>query len=265
MPSVTVRFYEELNDFLPVERRKLPFTVEVPVGSTTKSVIENLGVPHTEVDLVLVNGESADFSRRLDEDDRLSVYPVFESWDIGAVSRVRPVPLRVTTFAADVHLGKLARLMRMMGFDTLYRNDMTDDEIAGAAQAEKRIVLTRDRGLLKRRAVTHGYLVRSIAPRGQLGEVLARFDLSARVRLFGRCMSCNTPVVRVSRVSVLDGLPPAIAEMCAEFSRCPGCGKIYWRGSHWDEMKKLAADVLDRQSDMASRQTGRSPFNGSGR
>jgi hypothetical protein len=220
----------------------------VPPGSTTKAAIENLGVPHTEVDLVLVNGESVDFSRKLIEGDMLSVYPVFESWDIGPISRVRSVPLRDIRFSADVHLGKLARLLRMMGFDTAYENSLDDELIASSARAERRIVLTRDRGLLKRRAVTHGYLVRSLAPREQLDEVLTRFDLAAMVRLFGRCMSCNVALARVSRISVLDLLPPAVAETCTEFSRCPGCGKVFWRGTHWESMKHMAADVLGRRN-----------------
>lgn len=247
MPSVNVRFYEELNEFLPVEKRKQSFTIDVPAGSTTKAVIENLGIPHTEVDLVLVNGESVDFSRQLDDGDRLSVYPVFESWDIGQVSRVRSVPLRETRFAADVHLGKLARFLRMLGFDTSYGNTSTDDEIVAAARVQRRIILTRDRGLLKRRTVTHGYLVRSLEPREQLAEVLARFDIAGQVHAFGRCISCNAVLERISRLSVLDHLPPAVAESHAEFSRCPGCGKIFWRGTHWEAMKKLAADVLGRQ------------------
>ncbi|MGA2642750.1 MAG: Mut7-C RNAse domain-containing protein [Spirochaetia bacterium] len=247
MPSVTVRFYEELNDFLPGERRKQSFPVDVPPGSTTKAVIENLGVPHTEVDLVLVNGESVDFSRQLIEGDRLSVYPAFESWDIGSTSRVRSSPLREIRFSADVHLGKLARLLRMVGFDTAYWNDRADDVIVSAARAEKRIVLSRDRGLLKRRAVTHGYLVKSLSPREQLSEVISRFDLEGQVQMFARCMSCNGALARVSRVSVLDRLPPAVAEMCTEFSRCPSCGRVFWRGTHWETMKRLAADVLGRQ------------------
>jgi uncharacterized protein with PIN domain len=247
MPLVTARFYEELNQFLSAERRKCPFSVDVPPGSTTKAVIENLGVPHTEVDLILVNGESVDFSRQLIEGDRLSVYPVFESWDIGALSRVRATPLREIRFAADVHLGRLARLLRMLGFDTLYGRNHSDDEIVNAARAERRIILSRDRGLLKRRVVTHGYLVRSLEPRTQLGEVVARFDLAAQVHMFGRCMSCNEALVRVSRLSVLDHLPSAVAETCTEFSRCPGCGRVFWKGTHWETMKRLAAEVLGRR------------------
>jgi uncharacterized protein with PIN domain len=247
MPSVTVRLYEELNAFLPADRRGHPFPVDVPKGSTTKALIENLGVPHTEIDLVLVNSESADFSRQLREGDLVSVYPMFESWDIAAVSRVRSTPLRQTRFIADVHLGKLARLLRMTGFDTAWANDLSDEMIVHAARAERRIVLSRDRGLLKRRLVTHGCCVRSLAPREQLAEVVSRFDLGRQVRMFSRCMSCNSALARVSRLSVLDALPAAVAETCTEFSRCPGCGKIFWRGSHWESMKKLAAELLGRQ------------------
>jgi len=244
VPEVTVRFYEELNRFLPDDRRKQPFRAVVPPGSTTKSLIENLGVPHTEVDLVLVNGESSDFSRKLADGDIVSVYPMFESWDVGVVSRVRTVPLRVTRFIADVHLGRLARLLRMMGFDTEWANHLPDDLIVSVARREGRIILSRDRGLLKRRAVTHGCLVRSLEPREQLSEVLARFDLARQVRLFSRCMDCNVVLARVTRASVLDALPPSVAETCSEFSRCPRCGKVFWRGTHWETMKRLAADVL---------------------
>lgn len=247
MPTVTVRLYEELNHFLPADRRGQPFPLDVPAGSTTKALIENLGVPHTEIDLVLVNSESAGFSRQLRDGDHVSVYPMFESWDIATVSRVRGAPLRQTRFIADVHLGKLARLLRMMGFDTSWANDLSDEMIARAARVERRIILSRDRGLLKRRIVTHGCLVRSLAPREQLAEVLRRFDLARQLQMFSRCMSCNAPLARVSRLSVLDALPAAVAETCAEFSRCPGCGKVYWRGSHWETMKKLAAELLGRQ------------------
>lgn len=247
MPRVTVRFYEELNGFLPEARRRRPFSTDVPPGSTTKSLIENLGVPHTEVDLVLVNGESADFSCRLSDGDFISVYPVFESWDVGPVSRVRAEPLRVTRFIADVHLGRLARQLRMLGFDTTWARRLADEEIARDARRDHRVILSRDRGLLKRRTVTHGYLVRSLVPREQLGEVIARFDLRRRVRLFSRCMDCNAPLARVERHTVLDRVPAAVAETCSEFSRCPGCGKVFWRGTHWETMKKLATDVLGRQ------------------
>ena len=151
-------------------------------GCTAKALIEDLGVPHTEVDLIIANGRSVGFEYRLNDADLLSVYPMFESWDIGGLSRVRAAPLRETRFALDVHLGKLARLLRMVGFDAQYSNTIADEELARLARREKRIILSRDRGLLKRRTVTHGYLVRSAAPRRQLAEVLRRFDLAGSVQ-----------------------------------------------------------------------------------
>ncbi len=240
---MTIRLYEELNAFLPAEKRRQTLSVDIPEGCTVKALIEDLGVPHTEVDLVLANGESVDFSYRPADGDRISVYPVFESWDIGSLSRVRPVPLRETRFALDVHLGRLARLLRMFGFDALYHNSMEDEELVRVARREKRILLTRDRGLLKRRSVTHGYLVRSLVPRSQLAEVVKRFDLAGSVRPGGRCVSCNIALERVPRERVLPLLPLAVAREYTEFSECPACHRVFWRGSHWRRMIELAESL----------------------
>jgi hypothetical protein len=249
MPSVTIRFYEELNDFLPAQNRKSPFSVEFAQGCTAKAIIEDLGVPHTEVDLIIANGLSVGFEYRLNDADLISVYPVFESWDIGGLSRVRAAPLREPRFALDVHLGKLARLLRMTGFDAQYSNTIADEELALLARREKRIILSRDRGLLKRRTVTHGYLVRSGDPRQQLAEVLRRFDLAGRLRMFTRCMECNLPLTRVEKASIAELLPPVIASAYSEFSRCPGCRRVFWRGTHWERMKRLTAEVLSADPD----------------
>jgi uncharacterized protein with PIN domain len=244
MPSVTIRFYEELNDFISENRRKQPSKVEFAPGCTAKAIIEDTGVPHTEVDLILANGRSVGFEYRLGDGDLLSVYPVFESLDIGGLSRVRAIPLREPRFALDVHLGKLARLLRMCGFDARYENDSSDEGLVSTAQRETRIILTRDRGLLKRRAVTHGFLLRSLVPREQLAEVLRRFDLSGRARMFSRCIVCNVAIERVDKAAVVALLPPAVAAAYADFSRCPRCGRVFWRGTHWKGMQRLAAEVL---------------------
>ena len=252
MPSVTIRCYEELNDFLPADRRKLPLTVAFPPGCTVKAAIEDLGVPHTEVDLVLVDGESVDFTHRLRDGDSISVYPVFEALDIAAVTKVRPAPLRELRFVADVHLGTLAGFLRMFGFDALFAGRRGDEDIARLSREQSRIVLTRDRGLLKRRIVTHGCLVRSLAPREQLAEVFARFDLAGPVLrctggssgIFSRCMSCNEPLVRVEKSAVLPLLPARVAQAYEKFSQCPGCGRVFWRGTHWERMKGFVEEVL---------------------
>src|ERR671919_572683 len=161
---VDLRVYAELNDFLPPESRGHTVRRPFRAHQTVKDVIEAAGVPHTEVDLVLVNGEPVDFSHRPTTGDRLAAYPVFETLDIGPINRLRPRPLREVRFVVDVHLGRLARLLRLLGFDTRWANDLDDATLAAIGQAEHRIVLTRDRGLLKRRRVTHGLFVRSELP-----------------------------------------------------------------------------------------------------
>ncbi len=244
VPSVTIRFYEELNDFLPEDQRKNAFAVQFAPGCTIKALVEDLGVPHTEIDLVLANGESVAFDFRLGDGDHVSVFPVFESWDLTGLSRVRPTPLRETRFALDVHLGKLARLLRRFGFDASYRNTAADEEIVREARRERRIILTRDRGLLKRRAVTHGYLVRSSLPQEQLAEVIRRFDCRGQVRMFTRCIECNRPLTRIDAKEAAARVPAVVAAAYSDFSACEGCGRVFWRGSHWERMKKLAAEVL---------------------
>lgn len=148
-------------------------------------MIESLGIPHTEVDLILVNDESVDFSHAVQDGDRVSVYPVFEAFDISPIVRVRPQPLRESRFVLDVHLGRLASYLRILGFDTLYRNDYDDEELAGFSRNDGRILLTRDRGILKRSEVTHGYWVRENRPREQVVGVVRRFDLAGQFTLPG--------------------------------------------------------------------------------
>ncbi|HSW52088.1 MAG TPA: Mut7-C RNAse domain-containing protein, partial [Sulfuricaulis sp.] len=156
MSQVQLRFYEELNDFLPPERRKVSFTHELTRRTSIKDLIESFGVPHTEVEVILVNGRSVDFSHIVQPGDRISVYPMFESLDISPLLRLRDKPLREPRFVIDANLGQLARYLRLLGFDVLYRNSFTDREVARIAGEEGRIVLTRDRALLQHKIITHG-------------------------------------------------------------------------------------------------------------
>lgn len=251
------RFYEELNDFLPPEKRKRSFRYSFRGTPSVKDAIEALGVPHTEVDLILVNGESVGFDYLLKGGERVAVYPAFESLDISSLTRLRPQPLRRPRFVLDVHLGKLARLLRMLGFDTLYRNDYSDPEIIYISLREKRIILTRDRALLKHRAITHGYWVRSTHPREQLQEVLHRFDLFSRIRPFHRCMVCNGLIEEVSKSEVLDQLEPKTRRYYDEFYRCTGCGKIYWKGSHYTGMVEYIGKYLSGTSGKSDQEPGK--------
>jgi uncharacterized protein with PIN domain len=241
------RFYEELNDFLPRERRKRDFDYRCARAATIKNAIEALGVPHTEVELILVDGESVDFSYRVRDGDRISVYPKFEALDIRELLRVRDEPMRVMRFVADAHLGGLARLLRMLGFDTLYSNEFTDGQIRVTSRIETRVVLTRDRELLKCRTITHGCFVHSLRPQDQLREVVDRLQLTASARPFTLCLHCNLPLISIDKEAVVDRLPLRVAAVYRRFSWCEGCDRIYWEGSHWRRMRQL----LDRSLDLS--------------
>lgn len=244
MATATFRFYEELNDFLAPDRRKREFTVPCAREATTKHMIEALGVPHTEVELILVNGESADFNRILQDGDRVAVYPKFEAMDVRPLLRVREHPLRETRFVADSHLGGLAHMLRMMGFDTLYDNHFHDDDIVAICELDGRIVLTRDRELLKRKTVTHGCFVHALKSEQQLREIVERLDLARSAKPFTLCLHCNAPLRLVDKASVFDRLPPRVRENYERFSTCGVCGRVFWEGSHWRNMRRVLDGVL---------------------
>jgi len=248
MVTATFRFYEELNDFLAPARRRQEFTVPCAQAATTKHMIEALGVPHTEVELILVNGESVDFSRQLQDGDRVAVYPRFEALDVTPLLRVREYPLRTPRFVADAHLGGLAHMLRMLGFDTLYDNHYLDDAIVAIGEQDGRIVLTRDRELLKRRAVTHGCYVHALKSEDQLREIVERLDLARSAKPFTLCLHCNVPLRSVDKADVIDRLPPSVREHYTRFSTCDGCGRVYWEGSHWRNMRRVLNGLLPSEA-----------------
>ncbi len=245
--EVTVRFYAELNDLLPARHRgKRVHVYRFFTTGTVRDAIESFDVPHTQVDLVLVNDEPAGFDRALHDGDRMAVYPVFESIDISSVTRLRPEPLRQTAFVLDVHLGRLARLLRTAGLDTFYRNDFHDDEIIRTAILEKRIILTRDKGILKHKVVTHGYWLHATDPEEQFVEVVRRFDLAERLRPFTRCTWCNEPLITVEKEKVLHRLEKKTREHFDHFMQCPVCRRIYWQGCHYERMRDRLIRLISR-------------------
>ncbi|HET9483687.1 MAG TPA: DUF5615 family PIN-like protein [Xanthomonadales bacterium] len=243
MRTCEFRFYAELNDLLPRERRKVAFTHAFTGTPSVKDPIEALGVPHTEVDLILVDGESVGFGHRLRGGERVAVYPVFERFDIAAVTRVRAEPLRELKFVLDVHLGRLAAYLRMLGFDCVYFNDLRDEEIVRLARAEQRIVLTRDIGLLKNGLVERGAYLRGTDPMLQVREVLDRFHLERLVAPFTRCVSCNGPIARIAADEARPRVPDAVADCHADFSECRDCRRVYWPGSHVDRLRERFAAI----------------------
>ena len=245
-PPVTAafRFYEELNDFLAPQHRRREFEARCARAATVKHMIEALGVPHTEVELILVNGESVGFDHLLRDGDRISIYPRFETFDITPLLRVRPQPLRQTRFIADAHLGGLAHLLRLTGFDTLYDNGYDDAEIVAIAEREGRIALTRDRELLKRRTLTHGCFVHALKPEQQAAEIFARLDLARSARPFSLCLECNAPLRPIDKALVAERVPPGVSDRQSRFSTCDRCRRVFWEGSHWRRMRQIVDRLL---------------------
>jgi uncharacterized protein len=235
--SASVRFYGSLNDFLMPARRQSTLVCAFNESPSVKDLVEALGVPHPEIDLLIVAGQAVDFSYRVCDGDRVAAYPLGEHLDLGNLVRLSPPPQNQARFVADVHLGRLAAYLRLAGFDTTYRNDFADEELVAVSASEDRVLLTRDVGVLKQRAVQRGYFVRQTQPAQQLVEVLRRFALVAAAAPFSRCVRCNSRLHSVAKDCVHDLLPPRTRQYYRDFSRCPTCHRIYWQGSHYSRMK----------------------------
>ncbi len=239
MKKAFFRFYEELNDFLPAKLKKIRFEHSFIERTSIKDMIEALGIPHTEIDLILVNNKSVNFNYIVNDKDDISVYPVFESFDISEVQHLRPKPLRDPKFILDVHLGKLAKLMRILGIDSYYQNNFQDDEIVKLSIENKRTVLTRDVGLLKRKEVNHGYFVRNRKAENQLLEIIERFQLKKIIKPFSRCIECNSFLKEIEKEKIIDRIPQKVKNYLNEFYICENCDKVYWKGTHYDKMSKM--------------------------
>ena len=235
-------FHRELRGFFADPGAAISLKYDFDGKPSVKDAVEAIGVPHTEVDSIVVNGTPVGFGYHLKDGDAVSVYPASFSPEIPERVALRGAPR--PSFVVDVNLGKLARRLRMLGFDAAYRNDYTDHEIAGLAASEDRIVLTRDRRLLRFRIITHGYWLRSDEPRTQVKEVLGRFGYYPLVKPFNRCLECNGVIVPVEKAEVFDRLEPKTKLYYDEFSICTDCGKVYWKGSHYDRMKETLDGLI---------------------
>lgn len=248
MIEVHVRFHSELNDFLVPEHRKRRIPVTLNNHPAVKDTIESLGVPHTQVDVILVNGNSVTFAYQLRTGDQVDVYPFNRSPGGKHLIHLQPALSQEPKFVLDTHLGKLASYLRMLGFDTLYRNDFGDDDLAEISGHEDRYLLTRDRGLLKRNIVSRGYHLGSTNPREQLSEVVQRFELIELIRPFRRCIACNGILSRVEKAAIQERLAPNTRRYYDDFFICNQCSNIYWKGSHYQRMQQFVQQVLTANS-----------------
>ncbi len=240
---IRLRFYAELRDLLPPAHRSGRIDHRPVPTQSVKDLIESYGVPHTEVEIILAHDRSVGFEYRPAAGERISVYPVFEAFDISPILRLRPEPLRQTCFVLDGHLGKLTRRLRLLGLDCLYAPDAADDELVAVSVSDRRILLTRDRFLLRRRAVTHGYLLRSDRPDEQVREVMRRFQLAGVLDPFSRCPACNGQLEAVEKAAIEYRLPPGTRRTYEDFRTCPDCGRDYWHGAHHSRLEQIVAEA----------------------
>jgi len=264
MSRAAVTLHGDLADFVPPLRGvaasaapAAPAVLERTFDGhpAVKDVLEALGVPHPEIAALTVNGEPATLDRRLDDGDRVEAWPAAEAARLALPSILPPAPEDTADprFVVDGHLGRLAAYLRMLGFDTWYDRAADDERLAAVAATQRRILLTRDRGLLKRSVVRRGAFVRSDRPVEQLEEVTRRFGLVERWHPFGRCLRCNALLVAATREEVLDRLLPLTRLFYDDFRRCPRCDAVYWEGSHHARMERLvervrASAVRDREA-----------------
>jgi len=236
MSTARFRFSEDLSRFLRPEHRGRPFPYACARAANLKNAIEALGVPHTEVGELIVNGAPATLQRIVREGDEVEV--------LGErVADPGPEP----RFLADAHLGWLGRFLRMLGFDTVYEPHLADREIRRLAHAQNRIVLTRDRDLLKCRDIARGYYVRALKPEAQLREVAERYRLGGAARPFTRCLHCNLALVPVDKANIAHRLPPKVAALHQTFTHCAGCERVYWPGSHYGRMCAALGRIAQMQ------------------
>jgi hypothetical protein len=237
-------FFNGLESLLVHKYRSAPVVYRFRDHPGVKDPIETMGIPHTEVDVILANGRSVGFDYQLSHGDTIAVYPPFSTAPTVPLVRLSQAITSPATFVLDVHLGKLARRLRLLGFDTLYRNDFTDTEILRLAVEQERILLTRDLGILKHRRLAHGALVRSDYVDEQVRQVLARYHLHGQIRPWLRCMICNGLIETVTKGEVLQRLEPKTRRYYEEFQRCTGCGQLYWKGSHHEKIEKWLENML---------------------
>ncbi len=236
--SSTAKFsiHGELASLLPPKLRAGAFDYTCARAATLKNAIESLGIPHTEVGSVTVNGAPATLGRAVREGDAIEIHP----WVTGTAAS----PEGERRFLADAHLGGLARFLRLLGFDTSHENALADADIRSLALDERRIVLTRDRELLKRSDVPYGCLVRTLRAEEQLREVAVRYALAPTARPFTLCLRCNFPLDVIDRSAIEHRLPEKVRALHRNFRHCRSCDRIYWPGTHYEHMRTVLKDLL---------------------
>jgi uncharacterized protein with PIN domain len=244
--GIKLRFNESLNDFVRPALRHIEISHVLERKASIKDVIESFNVPHTEIELILVNGSAVDFSHIVQDGDDIQVYPTRQTLNSAELPLLRPPLLQPPKFIIDVNLGKLARNLRLLGIDCWYHNDYADDDIARLSSEEQRILLTRDRSLLRRKIIIYGYYVRADSPMTQTKEVLSKFDLYSLLKPLTRCTHCNGEFRGTDKTTIEHRLEPLTKQHYQHFLMCSHCQQIYWQGSHHARLRGLIEELSTR-------------------
>ena len=246
MTTVSFIFHGYLKQLLKKELRTAStFLHHFERRASIKDVIESLGIPHPVIGSLSVNGQEVGFDYILLNNDTVEVNPLTPPVNPFAPTILRPEPLGEMAFIVDVNAGRLALYLRMLGFDTMYENDLRSERLAEIAHSVNRILLTRDTTLLKRKIIMHGYLLREQKPDRQLIEVVRLYDLSSRTKPLSRCIPCNGLLVPVRKEIIIDRLEPLTKKYYHSFHICEKCRKIYWPGSHQEKINSFIDDILE--------------------
>ncbi len=244
MSQAWLKFHGALNDFLPPAQRGTTLHLNFDREASVKDMIESLGIPHTEIGAIRIDDRPVDFSWRVQDGNHIDITPIAAVRNDPNLPRLRPDQPDPPRFVADVNLGRLAKYLRMLGFDTRYTNDCDDATLASIAAQQQRILLTRDRTLLQRKIIDHGYFVRSDQPREQVREIIKRYHLPSQIKPFSRCIRCNGLLQPIAKETIIDRLEPKTRRYYNDFLICRNCGQIYWKGSHYQRAMALIEAFL---------------------
>ena len=237
MPQLKIIFPKEFNSFKRRKNKDQEIIYPLERKTSIKNIIESLGVPHTEIGKIVVEDKDVDFNYIPANSQKITVLPIIPPFDVTRPSLLRPEPLQKIRFVVDVNVGKLARLLRMLGLDAEYSPKFLDKDILFFSKTEKRIVLSKDIGLLECRQIIFGRHVQSIYPDDQLVEIIGFFGINGPFDFFSRCLRCNNKLSLVNTKDILHRLEPKTQKYFNRFKICPRCNRIYWRGSHYEKMK----------------------------
>ncbi|MBU0680751.1 MAG: Mut7-C ubiquitin/RNAse domain-containing protein [Proteobacteria bacterium] len=243
--AITVNFHDDLASLLRRQWRHQPqLKLAATRTASIKDVVESFGLPHTEVGRLLVDGREVAFHYLINTSCHIDIWPITPPWDVLQPCFLRPHPLPHLHFLVDINVGKLGRLLRMAGFDAASHPDLDDTELAACAEAEGRLLLSKNRALLMRKNIHFGRIIRATAPPQQLHEVLNLLNLHGQMQPLSRCLECNTHLEQVAKEEIDHLLEPLTRKYYQEFSRCPACAHLYWPGSHVKKMLALLARDL---------------------